>query len=229
MGKKALIVVTNTARFGDLDRATGLWLSESSHFNNVMDDNGIEVDYVSPSGGYVPIDPNSLQGTTFDEGCWKYYGDVSVRNDVFGRSMSPKDINADDYDCIYYAGGHGAVWDFPESDDLAVIAKTISDNGGVISAVCHGVVGLLPIKNDDGKSFIDGRKVTGFSNAEEKLNGLLDKVPYSTEDALKKAGAIYTCGDPYTDHVVADGNLITGQNPQSAHDVGVAVVKYLQG
>ena len=226
--KKVLLVVTNSEKFGTYDRATGLWLSEAAHFNNVMDDYGITVDYVSPSGGYVPIDPNSLTSDTFDEGCWKYYGDAHFRNDVLGQSKNPEEVNAEDYMAIYYAGGHGAIWDFPDNTTLGTIASTIAKNGGVVAAVCHGVVGLLAIRNDDGSYFIDRKKLTGFSNAEETLNGLEKKVPYLTEDALKNAGGIYSCGAPYTDYTVVDGNLITGENPQSAKSVGDEVVNYLK-
>lgn len=226
--RKALIVATNVERFGTLDRATGLWLSEAAHFQNVLEDAGIAVDYVSPDGGYIPLDPNSLAGVTFDKGCWREYGNAHYRNEILGKSRKPADIHADEYSVIYFAGGHGAVWDFPDNAALGKIARDIYDNGGVISSVCHGAAGLLSIKNDDGTPFIQGRTVTGFSNAEEQANGTMDAVPYATEDALKQAGAHYTEGAIFTEHVVVDGRLITGQNPQSAAGVGRAVVEQLQ-
>lgn len=124
---------------------------------------------------------------------------------------------------IYFAGGHGVLWDFPNNVTLGKLALTIADNGGIVSAVCHGVVGLLAMGD-----FINGKQLTGFTNEEEDINKLTDVVPFLTEDALKKAGAVYSKAAAYTENVVADGHLITGQNPQSAHEVGVQVAQLLQ-
>lgn len=226
---KALIVVTNTARFGDLNRATGVWLSEATHFHDVMDANHIEVDYLSPKGGYVPLDPGSLAESEMDALNWRYYGNADYRQHNLANSLAPADVNPADYDIIYYAGGHGTMWDFPESNAVARIAETIYAHGGLISAVCHGVVGLLPIKNPDGSQFINGRKLTGFTNEEEEINQLTHAVPFLAEDALKAAGADYSKADAYTEHVVVDGRFVTGQNPQSAHGVGEEVAKWVAG
>lgn len=224
---KALIVLTNHAKFDTLDRATGVWLSEATHFNQVMKDNQIDVDYVSPAGGYVPLDPGSIAADQLDAVNLGFYTDADFRNRALGQSLKPSDVNAADYDIIYFAGGHGTVWDFPKNQELGQLAKQIYDNGGIISAVCHGVVGLLEIQNADGNAFIDGKQLTGFTNEEEAINQLTDDVPFLAEDALKAAGAHHTKSDPYTEHVITDGRLITGQNPQSAKGVGEAVIAVL--
>lgn len=226
---KALIVVTNTARFEGINRATGVWLSEATHFHAVMSDNGIGVDYMSPNGGYVPLDPGSLATDAMDDTNWQFYGDNDYRERALARSLRPDQVNPDDYDLIYYAGGHGVMWDFPQSTAVAAIAQSIYKRGGLVTAVCHGVVGLLAIKDADGDNLIVGKHLTGFTNEEEALNQLTDAVPFLAEDALKDAGAVYTKADAYTENVVVDGQLITGQNPQSAHGVGIAAVRALKG
>lgn len=226
MMTKALVVLTNHEHFDTLNKTTGLWLSEAVHFSQVMKDNGIEVDYVSPKGGYVPLDPGSIEGDNLDPISADFYFDADFRNRALGASLAPNDITATDYDVIYFAGGHGTVWDFPNNAALGSIAKSIYDNGGVISAVCHGVAGLLSIE-ENGQKFIQGKNVAGFTNEEEEINGLTHDVPFLTEDELIAAGAHHTKSDPYTKHVVVDGRLVTGQNPQSAAGVGQAVIEIL--
>ena len=225
---KALIVVTNTAKFPTINRATGLWLSEATHFHEVMAENNIEVDYVSPNGGYVPLDPGSLAPDSMDETNWKYYTDINYRNEKLANSLKPADINSKDYDIIYFAGGHGVMWDFPDNEELGKISQDIYDQGGIVSAVCHGVVGLLSMKDAAGKNWISGKNLTGFTNEEEELNQLTDAVPFLTEEALKEAGANHSKAAAYTENVVTDGRLVTGQNPQSAHGVGEAVIALLK-
>ena len=226
---KALIVVTNTARFDRLNKATGVWFSEATHFHDVMAAHDIAVDYVSPTGGYVPLDPGSLAESEMDELNWRYYGDRHYRQVNLANSLAPSQVNPADYALIYYAGGHGTMWDFPNSQAIAKIAETIYAQGGLITAVCHGVVGLLPIQNPDGSTFIAGKQLTGFTNEEEAINKLTTAVPFLAEDALKAADAAYHKTAAYTENVVVDGRLITGQNPQSAHGVGEAAVKLLAG
>ncbi len=165
---KALIVVTNTARFAGMNRATGVWLSEATHFHEVMANHGIAVDYVSPTGGYVPLDPGSLAPDAMDATNWRFYGDAQYRERRLAHSLRPDQVNADDYDIIYYAGGHGVMWDFPDSTAVAAIAQSIYQRGGLVTAVCHGVVGLLAMQDAEGQPFIAGRHVTGFTNEEEK-------------------------------------------------------------
>ena len=225
---KALIVVTNTAKFPTINRATGLWLSEATHFHEVMAENKIEVDYVSPNGGFIPLDPGSLAPDSMDEVNWKYYTDVNFRNENLANSLKSADINPKDYDIIYFAGGHGVMWDFPDNEELGKIAQDIYNQGGIVSAVCHGVVGLLSMKDATGKNWISGKNLTGFTNEEEELNQLTGAVPFLTEEALKKAGANHTKTAAYTENVVTDGRLVTGQNPQSAHGVGEAVIDLLK-
>mgnify|MGYP004469012561 CR=1 FL=1 len=220
---RALIVVTNHARFDGTNRATGVWLAEATHFHDVMSQNGIAVDYVSPTGGFVPLDPESLAVSQMDALNWSYYGDDSYREKFLANSLAPEAIDPTAYDIIYFAGGHGVLWDLPHNQALGAIATKIAAQGGIVAAACHGVVGLLAMGD-----FVNGKQLTGFTNEEEAINQLTTTVPFLTEDALKEAGAVYTKAAAYTENVVVAGRLVTGQNPQSAHQVGVAVVGLLQ-
>lgn len=225
--KKVLVAVTNVSKYPELERATGLWLGEAVHFAEEMTKAGYHIDYVSPKGGYTPLDPHSLQPDQMTALDWAYY-----TNDDFLQQLSntlrAADVDANDYEAIYYAGGHGVMWDFAEDEHLQHIASTIYKNGGVVSAVCHGVVGLLNIKGDDDTLLLNNKKVTGFSNTEEAAVGLEKVVPFLTEDALVKAGARYEKSDDWAVFAVTDERLVTGQNPASGAAVAQQVITLLK-
>lgn len=223
---KVLIILTNIEKYSGIYRPTGLWLSELTHFYDVLVKNNISADFVSPNGGYVPVELQSISNR--DAIDWTYYQDEDFRNRALGKTLRPTEINVDDYSAIYYAGGHGTMWDFPGSVDLGKIGSAIYQNNWIVSAVCHGVVGLLPITDAEGQTILAGRTVTGFSNEEEAANGTTTEVPFLTEDALKEKGANYQVGAAFTDVVHVDGRLLTGQNQQSAHSLGLKVVETLQ-
>ncbi|MFV3381211.1 MULTISPECIES: type 1 glutamine amidotransferase domain-containing protein [Pseudomonas] len=226
MSKKILVVLTNTAKYPTLRRATGLWLGEAVHFVDEVQKAGYAVDYVSPMGGYVPIDPHSLQMAP--ELDWQWYDDKAFMNRL-GNTLTPGQIKADNYCAIYYAGGHGVVWDLPENAPLQELARRIYEAGGVVAAVCHGVVGLLNIKLSDNSLLVRGRQVTGFSNTEEKLAELDKVVPYLTENELVARGGKYSKHeDPWAAYVVSDDRLITGQNPASSQRVAQQVLERLK-
>ncbi|MFJ4441169.1 type 1 glutamine amidotransferase domain-containing protein [Pseudomonas sp. NPDC089422] len=213
MSKKILVVLTNTAKYPTLKRATGLWLGEAVHFVDVVQKAGYAVDFVSPNGGYVPIDPHSLQMAP--ELDWQWYDDKSFMNRL-GTSSSPGKVRAADYCAIYYTGGHGVMFDFPDNQPLQELARKIYESNGIVAAVCHGVVGLLNIKLSDNSLLLKDRQITGFSNTEEKLAELDKVVPFLTENELVARGGIYSKDeDPWKPFVIQDGRVITGQNPAS--------------
>ncbi|MFJ3485941.1 type 1 glutamine amidotransferase domain-containing protein [Pseudomonas sp. NPDC090202] len=225
MKKKILVVLTSFAKYPTIPRATGLWLGEAVHFVKEVQAAGYQVDYVSPKGGYTPIDPHSL--AMADETDWQWYQDDAFMARL-GSTLKPSQVKPADYAAIYYAGGHGVVWDFPDNTELQAISRNIYENGGVVSSVCHGAVGLLNIKLADGNLLIKGKEVTGFSNNEEKLAELDQYMPYLTEDELVKRGAIYkSAAEPWLEFAVADQRVVTGQNPASGKAVAELVVKAL--
>lgn len=223
--KKVLVVLTNVQQYGEHERLTGLWLSELTHFYDELVKVGYEADFVSPKGGYVPLDPHSL--TMMDDVDRTYYRNATFRNRALGQTLRPEEVKATDYELIYYTGGHGVMWDFPESVEIAELASQIYQNGGLVTAVCHGVAGLLPIKDEAGQPLIAGKVVTGFTNQEEDLNGTADLVPFLTETALREKGAKVEIGTAFSPVVRQDDRILTGQNPQSARALGQAVVSKL--
>ncbi|MCY1488298.1 Molecular chaperone Hsp31 and glyoxalase 3 [compost metagenome] len=227
MSKKMLVVLTSFPKYPNLARATGLWLGEAVHFVKKVEAAGYQVDYVSPQGGYTPIDPHSL--AMAEEVDWEWYQNKAFM-DRLGTTLRPSEVNPDDYVAIYYAGGHGVVWDFPDNQELQAISRRIYEQGGIVSSVCHGAVGLLNIKLSDGSLLIAGKEVTGFSNAEEQLAELDKYVPYLTEDEMVKRGARYTkAAEPWAPFAVADRRVVTGQNPASGGPVAELVLKELAG
>jgi putative intracellular protease/amidase len=226
MSKKILVVVTSVEKYPTLHRATGLWFGEVVHFVHKVEAAGYVVDYVSPQGGYTPIDPHSLSMAEPID--WEWYHDKAFMNRL-GTTLRPREVNADDYIAIYYAGGHGVMWDFPDNTELQTLSRKIYENGGVVSSVCHGAVGLLNIKLSDGSLLIKDKQVTGFSNAEEKIAELDKHVPFLTEYEMVARGGVYSkAEEPWTPFTVADGRVITGQNPASAGAVADLVLSALK-
>jgi putative intracellular protease/amidase len=226
MKKKILVVLTSVEKYPNMNRATGLWLGEAVHFVKKVEEAGYEIDYVSPEGGYTPIDPHSL--AMADAIDWEWYQKKEFMNRL-GATLKPSDINHDDYIAIYYAGGHGVIWDFPDNQALQLISQKIYENGGFVSSVCHGAVGLLNIKLSNGSLLIKDKEVTGFSNEEEKLAELDQFVPFLTETELIARGAIYKKADePWATFAIADQRLITGQNPASGGAVADLLIAALK-
>lgn len=224
--KKVLVVLTNVSKYPNAKRATGLWLGEAVHFAKKIESAGLKVDYLSPSGGYVPIDPHCFE--LADDTDWEWYQDPSFLKQL-GNTLKPSEVKPEDYSAIYYAGGHGTIWDFPDNKELQEISAKIYANGGVVSSVCHGALGLLGIKDQSGELLIKNKKVTGFSNEEEHLVGLDKIVPFLTETELSKRGANYVkAPEPWAEFAVVDGRLVTGQNPASGAAVATKVLEVLK-
>lgn len=223
---KILVVLTSVEKYPNLNRATGLWLGEAVHFVKKVEAAGYQVDYVSPQGGYTPIDPHSL--AMADSTDWTWYQTKEFMNRL-GSTLEPSEVNPDDYVAIYFAGGHGVIWDFPDNEALQEFSRRIYESGGYVSSVCHGAAGLLNIKLSDGTLLVKGKKVTGFSNEEEKLAELDKYVPFLTETELVNRGAIYQkANEPWVAFAVEDKRLISGQNPASGGAVADLLLKALE-
>jgi putative intracellular protease/amidase len=226
MSKKILVVLTSIEKYPNMNRATGLWLGEAVHFVKEVEEAGYEVDYVSPKGGYTPIDPHSL--AMADSTDWEWYQRKEFMNRL-GTTLKASEVKPDEYVAIYYTGGHGVIWDFPENEELQAISRKIYEKGGFVSSVCHGAVGLLNIKLSNGSVLVKGKKVTGFSNEEEKLAELDKFVPFLTESELVARGAMYKKADkPWTPFAIEDTRLITGQNPASGGAVADLLIAALR-
>lgn len=215
--KKVLIVETNVMRYGNTDEATGLWLGETLEFVDELQKQNIAVDYVSPKGGFVPLDPRSLKYT--DETIMNLYESSDFIKRGLSQTLRPDQVDPNEYFAIYYTGGHGVMWDFPENQELQSLAYSIYRQGGYLTSVCHGIAGLLNIQDEHGNYLITGKKITGFTTAEEILAGKKSLVPFLNQEVAKTRGAKFSKKRFYSEYAVKDGQLITGQNPFSVRAV----------
>lgn len=226
MSKKILVALTSVEKYPNLNRATGVWLGEAVHFVKAVQEAGFEVDYVSPQGGYTPIDPHSLSlAEPID---WAWYHDKAFMQRL-GQVRKASEVRAQDYAAIYFVGGHGVMWDFPDDTALQALSRDIYEAGGVVSSVCHGAVALLNVRLSQGELLIAGKRVTGFTNEEERQAQLDQHVPFLTEDELVKRGARFEQAPaPWASFAIADQRVVTGQNPASGAAVAELVIQQLR-
>ncbi|MFD7406654.1 type 1 glutamine amidotransferase domain-containing protein [Streptomyces sp. NPDC059866] len=221
--KKILIALTSHDRLGDTGRTTGFYLPEAAHPWKVFTDAGYEVDLVSVKGGEPPMDgvdrSDSIQSA--------FLADVHISGQL-AATPRPKDIDPTQYDAIFYAGGHGTMWDFPGDTTLAGVAQGIYEGGGVVAAVCHGPAALVNLTLSDGTHLVAGKAVAAFTNDEESAVGLTDVVPFALQTKLEERGAKHSGAANFEAHVVVDGRLATGQNPASSTGVAEAVLEILR-
>lgn len=222
MKKKILFVVTSHDKKGSTGEDTGYYLGEVSHPWEVLHKAGYEIDFVSPKGGTPPVDGFDLKDPVNKE----FWENKEYKNKI-DHSLTPSQVNPKEYSTIFYAGGHGAMWDLADNKELSDIASIIYENGGIVAGVCHGPAGLVNIKLNNGKYLVDGKKINAFTNEEESAVKLTDVVPFLLENKLKERGAKFEKSGLWQNHVVTDQRVITGQNPQSAKSVGEAILKEL--
>ncbi|GAB3513272.1 type 1 glutamine amidotransferase domain-containing protein [Emticicia fontis] len=222
MKKKILFVVTSHSKKGSTNQPTGYYLGEVSHPWEVLHEAGYEIDFVSPKGGKAPVDGFNLDDATNR----KFWDNAEYRHKV-EHTMTPHEVKPNEYAAIFYAGGHGAMWDFADNKALADIAARIYENKGIVGAVCHGPAGLVNIQLSDGKYLVDGKRINAFTNEEETAVGLEKVVPFALETQLIERGAKFEKSGLWQSHVAVDSRVVTGQNPQSAKAVGEAILKEL--
>jgi putative intracellular protease/amidase len=219
--KRVLLVLTSHDDLAGV-RQTGYYVGEAAHPWRVFTDAGYQVDVASIAGGVPPQDGRD----TSDQVQEDFLADPGISAQL-ANTTKLDDVDPARYDAIYLVGGHGTMWDFPDSKRLDEVGRSVYEAGGVVSAVCHGPSGLVNMKLSDGTLLIDGKTVTGFTNEEEAAVKLTDVVPFLLAQKLKERGANHVAAAPWAEHVEVDGRLITGQNPQSAAAVAREVVKIL--
>ncbi len=222
--KNVLIVVTNHETLGKTGKKTGYYLPEVTHPYYKFKDAGFDVTFASPNGGYAPMDPKSLD--LKDPYNKKFYENEKLMNKL-KNTVSLKSVDASKFDAIVFAGGHGTMWDFPNSESLNSLTAKIYEKGGVVAALCHGPAALVNVKLKNGEYLIRNKKTTGFTNEEEEIVKLTNEMPFLLETKLKERGASFNGASPWSENVVVDNRLITGQNPASASKLGEEVVKLL--
>ncbi|WP_461226307.1 type 1 glutamine amidotransferase domain-containing protein [Lacticaseibacillus suihuaensis] len=219
---KVLVVETNVMQYGDRAEPTGLWLGEAAEFVSAMAAHHVAVDYVSPKGGFVPLDPRSMRYVDAD--IMRVYEQPDFIDRALTHTLAPAAVNPADYAAIYYTGGHGVMWDFPDEAGLAQLAAAIHAQGGIVASVCHGIAGLLNVTAASGQRLIAGRTITGFTASEELLAGKRRIVPFLNRQAATARGAHFVQKRAYREFAVQDGQLITGQNPFSVKAVARLVL-----
>lgn len=225
--KKILMVLTSSATMGESDEPTGLWLEEFTEPYYALLDAGFEVRVVSTAGGAVPLDPRSLGEDSEKIEANIRFHDDGVTRDMLSNSSALTDVTALEYDAIFLPGGHGTMWDLPESDKLASDVSALHAAGKPVAAVCHGPAGLVGATTPDGEPLVKGKRVSAFLTEEEELVGLKEQIPFLLDERLESLGATLVKGEPFTETAVADGGLITGQNPQSAAKVAELLITAL--
>lgn len=221
--KTVLIAVTNHATLGDTDQENGTYAPELTHVVDVLNKANVAYDIASIKGGKAPLYGTDIEGDSVNEAVLK---DESFA-EAINNTMTLADVDVSKYSGVFYPGGFGLLSDLAEDKDVAQKSAAIYENGGVVAAVCHGPAGLLPITLSSGESLLADKSVTAFTREEEIDFGTIDDIPFLLEEKLARVAAQYSKKQPWQELVVVDGNVITGQNPASAHAVGVALVEKL--
>ena len=221
-----LMILTSHDTLGASGKKTGFWLEEFAAPYYVFKDAGANVTLASPLGGQPPLDPRSDAPNFQTEDTRRFRSDRAARASL-ASTVTLSSISADNYDAVFYAGGHGAMYDLAEDAASIALVETMFAANKPVSAVCHGSAIFRHTKAPDGSPLVRGKRVAGFTNTEEAAVGLTDVVPYLVEDMLKQNGGIYSKADNFQSHAVTDGNLVTGQNPASSKRVAAEVVSLL--
>ncbi|TVQ22270.1 MAG: type 1 glutamine amidotransferase domain-containing protein [Leptolyngbya sp. DLM2.Bin15] len=212
---KILMVLTSHDQLGDTGHKTGFWLEELAAPYYVFKEAGYEITLASPKGGQPPLDPKSNEPDSQTDETRRFEADAEASK-ALANTVKLADVSADDFDTVFYPGGHGPMWDLAESKDSSELIESFLAANKPVALVCHAPGVLRHVKTAEGRPLVEGKKVTGFSNTEEAAVGLTEVVPFLVEDELKAKGGIYLSGADWGPYVVEDGLLITGQNPASS-------------
>ena len=212
---KILLVLTSHDELGNTGHKTGFWLEEFATPYYIFKDANADITLASPNGGQPPLDPKSDEPDFQTEATERFKKDADAQA-ALANTLKLSDISADDYDAVFYPGGHGPLWDLAEDSSSIALIESMYASGKLVSAVCHAPAVLRHVKGADGSPLVTGKSVTGFSNSEEAAVQLTGIVPFLLEDELKAKGANYSSSEDWHPYVITDGNLVTGQNPASS-------------
>jgi putative intracellular protease/amidase len=224
---KILIVLTSHDRLGGTGEKTGFWLEEFAAPYYVLKDAGAAVMLASPKGGQPPVDPKSDLPENQTETTKRFRADPAAQAEL-ANTKKLADVSANDFDAVFFPGGHGPMWDLYDNADSIALIEDFVKAGKPVAAVCHAPVALANVRNKDGEYLVKGRRVTGFTNTEEDAVGLTTVVPFLLEDKLKERGGIYGRAADWAPYVEVDGKLVTGQNPASSEPAAKALLELLE-
>lgn len=225
---RILMIATSAATMDDGKEKTGVWLEELTSPYYAFTDAGATVDVASIRGGAIPVDPRSVQADGENEASVERYLKDEALKERISNTPRFTDLDPSSYDALFLPGGHGTMFDYPRSEDLASLISRMNQDEKVIAAVCHGPAGLVNVRNPDGSHFVAGRKVAAFTDSEERAVGLDEAVPFLLETKLKELGALHDAAPDFQPHAVRDGRLVTGQNPASAAPAAELVLTVLK-
>lgn len=222
-----LMVLTSHDQLGDTGEKTGFWLEEFAAPFFAFKDGGAALTLASPKGGQPPLDPKSDDESSQTEDTRRFKNDADAQK-ALANTVKLSTVNADDFDAVFYPGGHGPLWDLTNDEDSVALIEAFWKADKPVAAVCHAPSVLLNARNEYGEPLVKGRKVAGFTNSEEEAVGLTNVVPHLLEDALKEKGGDYHKGEDWAPFAVSDHRLITGQNPASSKPVAEALMAQLK-
>lgn len=225
--KRILIILTSHKELINTDSTTGVWIGEFTDPYYEFIDKGYQVTLASPNGGKPPIDQMSALTENITSSNRRFKDDAQAQN-AFENTLRLAEVSAINFDAVFFPGGHGPIFDLASNENSGKLILEFLSSGKPVAAVCHGPAALNAAAEMD-SSILKGKRVTGFSNTEEKLAMRMDNIPYTLEDRLKELGADYRSGTiPFVSHTEVDGLLITGQNPLSAGPTAKALIEFLE-
>ncbi|WP_036154480.1 type 1 glutamine amidotransferase domain-containing protein [Maribacter forsetii] len=224
---KILFVLTSHDELGDTGKKTGFWVEEFAAPYYALLDKGAEITVATPKGGQAPIDPSSDSEDAQTKDTKRYKDDKDAQS-VINNTKKLADVNASDFDAVFYPGGHGPLWDLANDVTSIKLIETFNSQAKPVAFVCHAPAALKGVKGTDGNPLVKGKKVTGFTNSEEAAVQLTEVVPFLVEDMLQENGGIYSKKEDWAAYAIQDGNLITGQNPASSELVAEKLLAALK-
>ena len=224
---KVLMVLTSHSDLGTTGHKTGFWIEEFAAPYYILKDAGADITLASPKSGQPPIDPKSAEPSNQTEATRRFDQDKELQS-LLAHTQKLSELKAADFDAVFYPGGHGPLWDLSSDRESIRLLEEFWKDQKPVAAVCHAPSVLLNVKDENGNPIIKGKKVTGFTNAEEEAVQLTEVVPFLLEEELKKKGGIYSKKDKWTSYVITDGLLITGQNPASSAEAAKQLLALLQ-
>lgn len=225
MSKKVLFVITSHDELGNTGLKTGFWTEELAAPYYALSDNGVEVTLASPKGGLPPIDPKSEDPSSQTDATRRMDKD-EVLQDKLKSTHKLSEVKSEDFDAVFYPGGHGPLWDLAEDQVSQKLIVDFYTHNKPVAFVCHAP-GVLKDVKIDGEYLVKGKNVTGFTNTEEEAVQLTDIVPFLVEDMLKENGGVYSKIEDWSPYAIVDGRLITGQNPASSEKVAEELLKLI--
>lgn len=224
---KILMILTSHDQLGETEHKTGFWLEEFASPYYVFKDANADITLASPEGGQPPLDPKSDEADFQTDATRRFKEDADAQA-ALANTVRLADISPENFDAVFYPGGHGPLWDLAEDRSSIALIESMHASGKPVAAVCHAPAVLKHAKNSDGSPLVKGKSVTGFSNTEEDAVQLTEIVPFLVEDELKASGGNYSKADDWHPYAITDGNLITGQNPASSELAAKAVLEMIK-